>query len=346
MTNTTWTASARTLGPADVLAESRVDLGEMIRIGIPPRKFVPGSGGAFVPGKRHHIAAPSKEGKSLSIGTIAAVDIVTAGSVVAVLDRENGADEYARRLEQVLDAREVSDEERELVYANYRYHAWPTLKLEWGNDPGPYVRAFAGIDVVIFDSVRKFLTSAGMKEDSSDDYSDFTDALIDPLWAANIATVMLDNEGYRRGRVRGTTAKPDYCDVMFSLKRAKRTEKYSLVKAGRLEMNCTHSRFGELTGTWALDLGGGTYGHWRQEGATEQRGATTDDAPTGLALLKLRVLELLRERGDMKLGEIAKALGVGGKDTGLGRALRALKDDDEIHKPGGRGVYSLGPKPE
>jgi hypothetical protein len=341
MTNT-WTASAKTLGPADVLAESRVDLGEMIRIGIPPRKFVPGSGGALVPGKRHHIGAPSKEGKSLSIGTVAAVDIVTAGGVVAVLDRENGADEYARRLEQVLDARKVSDEERKPIYANYRYHAWPTLKLEWGNDPGPYVRAFAGIDVVIFDSVRKFLTSAGMKEDSSDDYSDFTDALIDPLWAANIATVMLDNEGHRRGRVRGTTSKPDYCDVMFSLERA---EEYSLVKAGRLEMNCTHSRFGELTGTWALDLGGGTYGHWRQL-EVKDRPSTPKDGddwrPTRLMAQFAGVLE--RDPG-LSFNGACKAIGKA-KGAYLRRAMDALIKDGYVRvEPDGRSQrhYPLRP---
>ena len=161
-------------GPAAALAESRVDLLAMIENGIPDREFVPGSGGIFARGKRHLIAAERKTGKSIAIGVVAAVDIVLAGAVVVVLDRENGSDEYARRLDAMLAARHTSAADKELIRRNFHYHAWPQLKLEMGVDPR-YPQAFAGADLAIIDSSRKFLTSVGLKEDLSDDYSAFTE---------------------------------------------------------------------------------------------------------------------------------------------------------------------------
>ena len=130
-------------GPAAALASSRVDLIDIIEHGIPDREFVPGTGGFLAAGKRHHIAAERKTGKSLGIGIVAALDIVFAGGVVYVLDRENGADEYARRLDAVLKARHADERLRDLIRQNFRYHAWPTLRLQWGTDPA-YAAAFAG----------------------------------------------------------------------------------------------------------------------------------------------------------------------------------------------------------
>jgi hypothetical protein len=253
--------------PALALAQSRVDLIRLIDEGIPEREFVPGSGGALAKGKRHHIAAGLKEGKSLSIGIVLALDVVLAGGVVVVLDRENFADEYARRLESVLNAREVTPEQREQVRADYRYHDRPSLKLQWGEDPN-YPAAFAGVDLVIFDSVRKYLTDAGLEENSSDDYSRFAESLVDPLTHAGITSVLLDNTGHEENRARGTKSKGDLADVIYSLKA---TKEYALNRAGRLEMTIQHSRIGELTGSWGLDLGDGNYGSWAHVGGVEAR---------------------------------------------------------------------------
>ena len=192
--------------PAQALERSRVDLVGIIRDGIPEREYVPGADGLLPRAKRVHIAAERKTGKSLSIAVVTAVQIVAAGGTVVVLDRENGADEYARRLRDVLDARDV---DRERVREHLRYHAWPALRLDWGEG---YAAAFAGADVVIFDSSRSHLTPLGLKEDQSDDFAAFTDALIDPLMQAGIATVILDNAGHQeKDRPRGTSSKGDLC---------------------------------------------------------------------------------------------------------------------------------------
>jgi hypothetical protein len=122
--------------------------------------------------------------------------------------------------------------------------------------------------VAILDSSRKFLTSVNLKEDSSDDYSLFTDALIDPLHAAGVATIILDNTPHESERARGTSSKGDLCDLNYVLKAPK---KFSCDRAGRAELELTDSRLGEVTGTWRLELGAGAYGAWAHVTAADVR---------------------------------------------------------------------------
>jgi AAA domain len=92
-------------GPSAVerLEASRIDLVAMIERGLPPRQMVPGSIW-WQAGKRHLVAAPSKNGKSL-VGLVHGVDVIEAGGRVVIIDRENGAEEYARRLACILGDR-------------------------------------------------------------------------------------------------------------------------------------------------------------------------------------------------------------------------------------------------
>jgi hypothetical protein len=317
------------------LDRSRVDLLALLKDGMPERDFLPGSDRLFVRGKRHHISADAKTGKSLGIAVVAAVDIVIAGGTVIVLDLENGSEEYARRLGSVLNARDCSDELRELVRAGYRYHAWPALKREWGKDPA-YPDAFAGTDLVIFDSCRKFLTSVGLDENSSDDYSKFTDALIDPLARAGIATAILDNAGHaEKSRSRGTSSKADLCDLMYSLKTS---EKFSKGRQGRLELESTHSRIGEITGTWTLALGGGYYDSWTHQTAAGARQQFHDAC--------VAVLRETAPLGRDALINGSRDHGATGKSDTLREWLKDLVDDPSSlidQTPAG---YVLSPDPD
>jgi AAA domain len=245
---------------AQALSASRVDLIQLIETGIPEREYVPGAQGLLPRGKRILVAAERKTGKSLAIGVVAAVDIVLAGGIVVILDRENTSDEYARRLDSVITSRALRDDSVELIRKNFRYHSWPSLNLQWGDDPDAYVAGFGGADVVIFDSSRKFLAGVGLTEDSSDDYAKFTDKLIDPLARQGIATIILDNTGHGdKERARGTSAKEDLVDVIFTLKRS---ATFNVVQEGLLELECRASRLGEIMGRQTLILGGGKYGSW------------------------------------------------------------------------------------
>jgi hypothetical protein len=215
---------------------------------------------------------------------------------VAVLDRENGADEFARRVESVLDARGAGAALRDAVSERLRYYAWPSLSLDWRDDPS-YVEVFADVDLVIFDSTRSHLTSLGLKEDQSDDFAAFASALIDPLTMAGVATLTLDNVGHvEKGRSRGTSAKADLCDVVYVMDGV---TPFSLDVAGRVELRCTHSRIGEVDGAWEMELGGGHYGSWRRLGA--RPAAARSD-------LLDAVLEVLKAGGPLGSEKIGKAI--------------------------------------
>jgi hypothetical protein len=301
--------------PADALARSRVDLIEMIDAGIPPREFIPGAE-PLPKRKRAHIAAAAKSGKSLGMGVVTALDIIEAGGTVVILDRENGADEYARRLEAVLEARQVTDTLRERLRVELRYYAWPAMSLSWRDDPA-YPAEFAGVDVVIFDSSRSHTAPLGLTEDASDDWAAFTTALVDPLMHAGITTITLDNMGHEdKARPRGTSAKEDLCDIAYTMKVV---APFSSTLGGRLELRCSRSRIGEITvgDTWRMEIGGGQYGSWqRVEHPTD---APHTFRPTGIMEKVSRAVEQ-----DAGLTRNAICTTIGGRKENVTLALQLL----------------------
>jgi hypothetical protein len=80
----------------DRVAGHRVDLIGAIEQGLPPLDFLPASDEMLVRGKRHTVAAPAKDGKSLAM-LAHAVDMVLDGAHVIIFDRENGARRSCRR---------------------------------------------------------------------------------------------------------------------------------------------------------------------------------------------------------------------------------------------------------
>jgi hypothetical protein len=326
--------------PAEALERSRVDVIGLITGGIPARRFVPGADGLMPEGKRGHITAERKSGKSLSVAVVTPVYVVAAGGRVVVLDRENGGDEYARRLREVLDARGADRRFRERVRAQLSYHAWPSLSLAWGEE---YPAAFAGVDLVIFDSSRSHTAPLGLKENESDDYARFTDRLIDPLMREGVATITLDNAGHvEKDRARGTSAKEDLCDVAFVMRVL---SPFSSTQAGRIELRCTASRIGEITpgDTWQMALGGGHYGGW------EKIGARPPEARDELREATLEVLSAAPE--PLGVNRIAKAVrerpgnALRFSDGDLRTALAAWAEDPTsgvLPGPSGKGYLSRG----
>ena len=115
-------------------------------------------------------------GKSI-VAQVVAVEVVAQGGTVVIIDVENGADEYARRLTDVLEHRsgDVVDACRERL----RYYEFPALKLNWTAEE--WARSIGGADLVVFDSSRLTLSSLGLSEDQNDDYATFVNALVVPL---------------------------------------------------------------------------------------------------------------------------------------------------------------------
>ena len=245
----------RSGNPIEALNDSRVDLVTMIKKGIPPREYVPGCEPWLVAGARYLVPAPAGTGKSL-FGLVVAVNVVEAGGSAVILDVENGADEYARRLNDLLSAQDSDDTLTADCGARLRYHAWPDLKTDWVGDE--WAAANTGVDLVIFDSSRLVLSASGLDEDKSGDYAEFVNGLLIPLAKSGATTIVLDNMGHEtKKRARGSSAKADLNEVVYV---ARVHAEFDRDRRGELRLERTRTRFADLPGELRLPVGGGTYG--------------------------------------------------------------------------------------
>jgi hypothetical protein len=269
----------------DRVRSRRVDLVQRIRDGIPPIEYLPASEGMLVTGRRHHVAAPKKSGKSLGF-VVHLVDMVIAGARVVVFDRENGANLCALRLDAILTARQLHDQ-ADKVAAALAYYEFPRFNKD---DEPDLVDLCTGADLIVFDSQRMYLSDLGLDENSSDDYTDFMAALIDPLFRAGIATLILDNSGHQEKRGRGSSSKGDLNEILFTLETI---EKFNLATVGRIRLDITDSRIG-TTGRWEMEIGGGVFNSWRRLDHEDADGPT-GFRPTGQMERASRFIESCSE---------------------------------------------------
>ena len=256
------------------VAVTLVDLLERIRDGIPAIDYLPASERMLVRGKRHQTSAPKKTGKSIS-WEVHWVDMALAGARVVILDRENGADLYASRLEAIIAARELDDEQQQLLAANLAYSEFPRLAAQDGDQLAVMC---AGADVVVFDAQRMFLTDLGLKEDDNDDYATFIGIAIDPLFRAGIATMILDNTGHQESkRSRGASAKGDLNEILFSLEVV---DPFDLTTVGKVRLEISDSRFGN-SGRWEMTIGGGTFEPWNGSTRATRTAGPAPSRPPG-----------------------------------------------------------------
>lgn len=310
------TPLAPTSSLTERLAAAQVDLLAAIEGGLPEREWVPASEYMLARGKRHHISAKLKTGKSLAL-LVHAVDVVAAGATVVIVDRENGADEYARRLAAILETRPSIA--REAVRRRLRYYAWPQLHL---SDGEALARELAEADLVIFDSTRTNLSAFGLDEDRSDDYAKYAAAVIEPLMRAGIASVQLDNAGHGdQARARGTSSKGDLADIVYTLRMV---SPFSEIQAGSVRLMRQHSRFGDVGAAFTLELGGGRFGSFTLDQQAKQSGTFR---PT---LLMERVSRALEGAPGLAKGAIREA--VKGKNDAIDLALAVLVAEGHVRE--------------
>jgi hypothetical protein len=295
------TTEAAANTPAQALEEARVDLVERVCEGIPERSFVPGCAW-IIAGKRYLMPSPSGEGKSLA-ALVVAVDVVEAGGTVAILDVENGGDEYARRLADVLDARDADGSLSRACSERLRYYEWPHVRIAWGAEE--WAAAFAGVDLVVFDSSRLLLSAVGLGEDSNDDYARFANALLMPLSRAGVTTLTLDNTGHEGDRARGASAKRDLNEVVYTVTVGK---DFDRDQTGHVRLERQRTRFAELPPELHVPLGGGVYGPLIEEAAPRPEG--DDFRPT---TLMERISEAIEQEPGMSTNDALGA--VTGKRT-------------------------------
>jgi AAA domain len=256
----------------------------LIGQGIPPVKYLPASDGMLVRGKRHLLAAPGKTGKSIAM-LAHSVDMVLAGATVVILDRENGKDEYARRLRDIIEARELGDKAVAQIRERLVYVEFPRFQAGDGEKAAEQIYDWSA-DLVLFGAQRMFLSDLGLDEDNSDDYAGFIIELIEPLSQAGIATLILDNTGHAdANRSRGTSAKGDLNEVLFTVEVV---APFAREKPGALTLKLEpgQSRFGN-TGEWSMKLGGGDFGSWEPLGVVPAV-ADADDVARDLVLDHVR----------------------------------------------------------
>jgi hypothetical protein len=242
---------------ADRVVCRRVDLLARIRHGLPEIAYVPGSSGRYVQGRRHYVPGPKKLGKTFVLA-LDAVDIPLAGGRIVILDRENGANLYASRLEAIMAARGLDEKQKQQIADGLSYFEFPRLAR---HDETDFVDLCRGADLVGFDSQRMFLSDLDLDENDSDDYATFMAVAVDPLFRAGIATLILDNAGHsdpKRGR--GSSSKADLNEILFTIDAV---EAFDAHTTGRLRLDIAHSRLG-TSGRWELEIGGGVFGSWHR----------------------------------------------------------------------------------
>jgi hypothetical protein len=285
----------------------RVDLVDLIENGVPPVDYLPESDGMLVRGGVHQIVAPKKSGKSMAT-LVHTTRMALAGAVVVTLDRENGKHVYARRLEGILEDCEIGDEDREMLRNRLIYVEFPKLRRTDSEDLTDWVVNDLGADLMVFDSQRMFLTDLDLREDDSDDYTEFIVSLIDPLKHRGVTTLLLDNSGHSGdGRARGTSSKGDLLEVLFTLDVV---QPFSMETSGQLKLSLEpgSSRHGN-EGQWIMTLGGGKFGEWVSQPASGER---IKAKAKSLSEGERQVLDHLREHaGDSQTATVKALLGGG-----------------------------------
>jgi hypothetical protein len=163
-----------------------------------------------------------------------------------------------------------------------------------------------------------FLTDFALREGEADDYAAFMGFLIDPLFRAGLATLILDNTGHRdTGRARGSITKNDLNEVMLSLEVAKTFDQH---QKGQLRLKVKDSRFGNR-GDWTMAIGGGEFGSWK----------STDTGVPRSDFLKVvtQALEQHQPQGQDKLIDFARQHNVSIGTTSARRMLARYVDSDE-----------------
>jgi excisionase family DNA binding protein len=308
--------------PALALGAARVDLVALIANGIPERAFLPGCEPWFIAGKRYLMPAAAGTGKSIA-ALIIAVTIIENGGTVVILDVENGSDEYARRLADILDDRKP--QVTTACQERLGYYEWPMLSITW--TASEWADAVAGADLVVFDSSRLTLSSVGLAEDKADDYSVFVDRFLLPLAKAGISTLVLDNTGHeQQDRSRGTSAKGDLNEVSYALKVG---APFDWDRAGHLRLVRVRQRFAGLARELRIPLGGGSYG---APEAVEADGDTSHVAFRPTVLME-RASRLIEEKPGLSKRAIRTSV-KGAKNDFKDLAVDLLVDEGYVEDRG------------
>jgi hypothetical protein len=320
--------------PAKMLEKTYVNLIGFAQMGPAQRECVPGCEPWLFRGKRYLCPADIGAGKSL-VWLVISVGVVESGGRVEILDVENGADEYARRLDAILRARDHDGSLSAACEDRLRYHEYPDLQGAW--DREEWASGLANADLVIFDSSSGMLSDLELDEDSANDYSKFSGLFLRPLSQRGVTTVVLDNTGHQNtSRSRGTSAKGALNEVVWILDKGK---SFDLEQEGHVFLRQTRNRFSGVAQEMRVNLGGGVYSHPFVADAPEPkrpapgREQAESSVTTKLDPIEQAIIAALTEAGkSMRRMDLANACG--GEVRKFDTALQNLKRQGRIAKGG------------
>jgi hypothetical protein len=180
----------------------RVLIGKLIREGIEPPTHLEED--VLLEGAVHWFHGTADTGKTW-LAAYLAKRRIEAGDNILIWDKENGPEIYGERLEALGCDPEAID--RHLFY-----HGEPNLRL----DPEvleAYTLRLEEIDpvLVVYDSARGFLTSAGLEENSNDDLDKWYEGILKPVRNRKAAAMVLDHDPKDGNSIRSTRAGSAWC---------------------------------------------------------------------------------------------------------------------------------------
>jgi hypothetical protein len=226
----------------------RILLGKLITEGIePPTHLEPD---VLIDGAVHWFHGTADTGKTW-LAAYLAKHRIEAGENVLIWDKENGPEIYGERLEALGCDPETID--RHLFY-----HGEPNLRLDHGVLEA-YTMRLEEVDpvLVIYDSARGFLTTAGLEENSNDDLDKWYEGILKPVRNRKCAATVLDHDPKDGNTARGAGRKKDLCDVMWAVKRP---YPFDESKVGMMRLVLEKGRRGGLPPSVTYSIGGGENG--------------------------------------------------------------------------------------
>lgn len=209
-------------GARNSIAESRVDLGRLVREGAPEPEWLIEP---IIPASRVTIlVAGAKSGKSLLLleaVCAAATGVKFIGELpdrpvrTLYLDFEMTEDDLAERL----DSMGYTEDTAASLMENLHYHRHPPVRpldsAEGAADLLSFVK-LAEPDLVVIDTWSRVISGS---ENDAETYQAFHRHMLGPLKAKGVAVVLADHTGHeQKGRSRGSSAKLDLADLAWTLK--------------------------------------------------------------------------------------------------------------------------------
>jgi hypothetical protein len=246
---------ARALAAVNAPAESfsllskRVDLGALLRDGIPPVEYLPGE---FARRMVYEVGITGfsghpESGKTTLVCRLA-LDAMRHGRHVVYMDYENGENEAARRFLALSATPELLSEY--LIYLPFPGAPdWTKLGAIWDEFPNA---------VAIWDSMRGVLRTLGIDEDRASEVGRFMDPLVEFTVGRKTASLLIDhvtkaaNSGSNYSRGSG-----DKLAAVQAQWYVDRVRPFSEVETGEIELTRWKARSGGLLRSHRFAVGDG-----------------------------------------------------------------------------------------